>query len=391
MNLRMRRARRGQAAVEMAVSMLVILPLVFYTLFLEDLTYYNLEWQEAIVVSPWDALPLDYTATSPDPAGNPMRYNRKVYCDHTAAYDSFNKNYDCTKTVHHQAMTAHQCWLLAQDGQITCSLNKATGALVEPGYAALFGKGGMVSCSARLGVLNYFIPNQLFYSSETGGTGKALGQTSSGEVKQMTNKEFIKGKGDGTGSSAGTAHQSKDKSYASVWVFGYEGGPAAPPPAGGDDEEGGDGTAGDDTGVGPTSATGSGPADDWFGVVHDSWAVNDVGTVYPEMGQAALTNKFYQRMDYYYQLKAKTGADQAKSFADSLKGDSLLGDEALQEPTGGDDPAVPQMAYAKDDNERVGPSSFFPQFYSAGYSDSRQPATYTGRQDQYFGMQVSDW
>ena len=41
--------RRGQAAVEMAITMVLLIPLIFFALFLQDFAYYKLEGQEPIV------------------------------------------------------------------------------------------------------------------------------------------------------------------------------------------------------------------------------------------------------------------------------------------------------------------------------------------------------
>lgn len=389
MNRFSRRAQRGQAAVEMAVTMIVMLPLIFYTLFLEDLLYYNLEWQEGIVVTAWDALPLDYTKPAPDPAGNAMRYNRKVYCDHTAAYDSFNKAYDCSSQIHHKAMTAHQCWLLpgGKDGQIKCSLDQSTGKYIEQSYAEMvtglssggFNTGGLVSCTAQLAVSNWFIPNKVA-GVLAGKDDMNQAGTSSGAAKTKFN-----GNGDATGGSTGAHGVSTSAATENVWVFGKAPGPQVGPVGGGaevgDDEEPGDGSQ---------ATMDPGSNEDFFGVLHDPWAVNAADSISPNAAPAAMLNPLYLRVEHYYQMTGvEDGYKAAQNFADSLKGDSLLGDDATSEPSSGDYPAWPQVAYMKDDNSRrvMG----FPASYASGYNDDRQGQAYSNRTDAYFGMPTTSW
>ena len=50
-----RRRPAGAAVVELAISMIVVVPVILYTLFLNDLLIYNLDWQEAVVTPAWDA------------------------------------------------------------------------------------------------------------------------------------------------------------------------------------------------------------------------------------------------------------------------------------------------------------------------------------------------
>ena len=99
--------------MELAVTMIVMLPLIFYSIFLSDLLLYHLEWQEAIVTPAWDAAVLDYPELRRPVEGatNVQSNNRLLFCDHSSAYDSFNRSYDCDDSIHHQAMAAHQCWL----------------------------------------------------------------------------------------------------------------------------------------------------------------------------------------------------------------------------------------------------------------------------------------
>ena len=61
----LKRAPRGQAAVELAVSLIIIMPLVFYSLFLADLTAYRLDQSEAVYSTSWDFMMHNYNKGPP--------------------------------------------------------------------------------------------------------------------------------------------------------------------------------------------------------------------------------------------------------------------------------------------------------------------------------------
>lgn len=359
-------SRRGAAAVEMAVTMIVLLPLLFYTLFLEDLLAYHLNWQEAIVTSPWDALPIDY-AKKDSAATMAMRYNRVAYCDHTSAHDSFVAATDCDDDKHHKAMTAHQCWM-GEGKQVTCGREADVGADVQSDFADEFGAGGLVHCTARLNVSNWFIINRF----------------------ATWGKDFIEPKRTkftGTGDSAkGIAADSKHQGSGYTvttetgWVFGKQG-------------EGGGGSTAEEPGADGSeenapAPAGGGNTDDYFGVVHDPWAVNRVST-FTNMGKDT-SHKLYQRMSMYYDLSIVSDAtDAAKQFGDDLKSDELIGDEALNEGANGDDVKSPEMSFTSGDNTRASIDS--PMDYSAGWPDDRQGDAYSAREDSYMGLPKTEW
>lgn len=179
----MRGLRRGQAATEMAVSVIFIIPLVLYTIFLDDLLHYKLDLMEAVTMAPWDSTVIDYEkAKTNGTAGaelvngtsSPAKFVRLNWCDHTTAYNSYDGNYDCDEGVHHKALAAHACWIVAQpdgENQVQCSVDNEAGkepfanaipGLGTAGLADEMNAGGMVSCTARLGVVNYFLWDKMF-------------------------------------------------------------------------------------------------------------------------------------------------------------------------------------------------------------------------------------
>lgn len=157
------RAPRGGAAVETAVLMIVLMPLIMYTLFLEDLLAYKLDEQETVVSVPWDLLHHDYMKnSSSDILGQARQAGMQTYWDHTSAWNTYsNPNHDAQDKDHHQALAAHQCWLAQGGEEVACEWENSTGVLIEPKLMP-FNKGGKVTCHAILGVENYFLPQQLF-------------------------------------------------------------------------------------------------------------------------------------------------------------------------------------------------------------------------------------
>lgn len=170
--LAFQRAPRGAASVEMAVCMLVIVPVFLYALFLDDLLRYSLDVQEATVSTVWDYTVEDFSQSSEDKVAAVQRHARLMFCDHESGkgrYDVMGPmgNYlDCEGEDHHRgtAVSAHVCWINDQAKQVTCtgpdrSVGKLSGNdKLYTGYADKFNQGGLVHCSARAVVENYLLP-----------------------------------------------------------------------------------------------------------------------------------------------------------------------------------------------------------------------------------------
>jgi hypothetical protein len=153
--------------VELAVFMVLLVPLAMYTLYLEDLLFYKLNQIEAVVASPWDAFHPDHRhGIRAKIEENTQRYNRLTYADHTSAWNTYaNSSQDTDDERHHQALAAHQCWMAEGGEQVTCKWQEqATGAETEPLLTDL-NRGGVMRCWARLGVQNYFLPEQFLHSA----------------------------------------------------------------------------------------------------------------------------------------------------------------------------------------------------------------------------------
>jgi hypothetical protein len=185
---------RGAAAVEMSISLLILVPVFLYALFLDDLLRYSLDAQEAALSTVWDFTVQDYSrplaeGSGASPPGGRTRVQgqaRLLFCDHESGIDSYQqggagKYRDCEETDHHQALAAHVCWINDQAKQVTCDpAEKMAGALgdtLHTSYQHSFTNGGLIRCSARAVVENYLLPEQFLaqFSSKKALTKKKWG------------------------------------------------------------------------------------------------------------------------------------------------------------------------------------------------------------------------
>ncbi|MDC0711808.1 hypothetical protein POL68_25285 [Stigmatella sp. ncwal1] len=165
------RKQRGAASVEAAVSMIVIIPVFMYALFLDDLLRYAADVQETVTSTPWDFTNQNYAHSGE--GGNAqdgtkgglasVQHNaRLMYCDHESSGDSYDHSTDCDGENHHNALSGHVCWLNGNAEQVTCALDSSVGALKDSGfktYKDAFSKeGGLYQCHAKAIVENYLMP-----------------------------------------------------------------------------------------------------------------------------------------------------------------------------------------------------------------------------------------
>ncbi len=183
-----RSSQRGAASVELAICMLVIVPVFLYSLFLDDLLRYSLDAQETALSTVWDFTVQDYTkplptsGTTSSPAGGlstVQKQARLMFCDHESGKDRYDEmvpttnpdgtsgtNYkDCEDQDHHTALAAHVCWINPDAKQVTCdSPDKSVGSIgagpLHSRYHDSFTNGGLIRCSARAVVENYLLPKK---------------------------------------------------------------------------------------------------------------------------------------------------------------------------------------------------------------------------------------
>lgn len=316
--------KRGQAAVEMAVTMVLLVPLIMYTLFLEDLLTYKLENQEPTIVAGWDYLTPDYQKNSPDVQG----MNRLKYCDHSAAYDSYEHDYDCDDSTHHEAGTAHECWIVPGAEQVTCYNNTGFGDPLLPGEAEFmtwstqFNKGGRGMCTAKLAVVNYFLPQRFFNwaASPKKGSGKVsgTGEAPGGAQAEVISKE----------KRTGDIHSEAGGAPPATWFMVTE----------------------------------------KFSVMSDPWALNHIDATSPSTIQ--LGHPFYDRASVYFDGLAggwmADGNKDAKQYREDLK--ELIGDNAAMDLMG-DDPATLPLTWKPELQREVSGD------YASGYKDSRMASS----------------
>jgi len=372
----MRKSRRGGAAVETAIMMIFLVPTFMYVLFLQDLLWYKLEMQETIVSTPWDYAFLDWnrfkmkdtnepppdendeesgdssdeydpTKTdedpddySPPPLDNTVaRNSRRTYCDHTSAYDG-NVQYDCQDQHHHTNYAAHQCWLVGSGGgdgakglQVTCMRSKDSSlALPTASFNDDYNAGGIVKCYARLGVTNYFLPNEFF-----GWWGK-------NKVTKM--KRF--GGNNQVGSSGNQATHADAK-----------------------------GVTGKD-GAAIIFST------QYFSVMHDPWAVNRPADIAPNDGGGLCDrdpdSRFRDRVKSYWTMPSVLGLAQAQMWNVNMVSDSLLSPASNCDGVGsltiGDLLFSAPLAWKADPKRQFGGNNFG----TSGWDDNRQQQAYNARQ-----------
>ncbi len=322
--------RRGAAAVEMAISMLLIIPLVLYTIFLEDMLSYRLENQEPTIVAAWDYITNDYMRGSGLKAIG--GYNRLKYCDHTAAFDSYDKGFDCQgmntangagedpgsggsgselgesgegpgATGHHMAGGAHECWIVPGADQLRCSTDSTGGALAtaipsaSAYLASSWNRGGMVTCHARLGVMNYMLPNKILLFGE--GTTAGSKVSMSGGKGRMRDGQTFKQIDDGTTDKS--IHGDAPGGSGNSWILKQED----------------------------------------FSVMSDSWALNDIKEVGPGEGAPLTSTKatrpgaipgsdtyhpLLDRSGHYYNYYSGDALDKAMKWFDE---DPISGNDGL--------------------------------------------------------------
>ncbi len=158
MSARLRLRRRGQAAVELSLTTIVFVPLALYVLFLDDLLRYKLELAETVFSSAWDYTSVPMEDGAPDFS----KANEYTYCDHTSAYNSHDVSKECSESGHHQALAAHECWMTGdgyESNKLKCGVNETDTAVISSDVD--FNNGGIASCTAQLGVINYLIPQKI--------------------------------------------------------------------------------------------------------------------------------------------------------------------------------------------------------------------------------------
>jgi hypothetical protein len=348
------RRSRGAAAVETAVLMIVLIPLIMYTLFLEDLLAYRLEQDETVYSAAWDPAGFDFRhnlaigskaevtkSNDADIVSYVSKGNRLIYGDHTSAYNDY-KNTDASldDNHHHQALTAHQCWLSKTGQQVVCEVDQGVGRPDLTFGFLLTNAGGQITCGARLGVQNYFIPQHFLQSFS--------------QVDLTQQDRHMRG------NSLDPPVHAEAKTDAYAFPMGY------------------------------------------FSVVHDSWAINWVKDGAPgvtptdrtkghvEVDPASHPKNVVTKPDELsrwmmvpFGLRAGMTAKAEKFGLDAVKEGFLL-PTALVDGVG-DVLATGPLAFSKDKTKK------FANYYPSGWADSRARSMTGPAQDAYFRKAANRW
>lgn len=345
----LQRRRRGAAAVELAVSMIFLVPLIMYMFFLQDLLAAKLNGQEAAVQAVWDFAVIDMgSAVDRTQVG---RMSRLTYCDHTAAFDSFTQD-DCDDQKHHKSLAAHECWIgdnpTAYGGQVTCDYaNDPIGGVgAVDALKGLQPNSRLVDCRSRLGITNYYLPNKFlttFRKSQGGGFSL---------------------NGDGA-----------KKRYDSRWAVGNKGYTGSTSSAA---AQGGQDAVHTDKDSATTGGSGSAGSNFWrLAITHnqmltDPWALGLEGGAndQPDIDPDNSSGPLHDRVQAAYNMGA-IGVPVAMAYGASLVGDSLLSPAALLDGMG-DNLATAHTAFkAKDQNQQ--------RFGSHWAAQGGDPRTYRGK------------
>ncbi len=334
--------QRGAASVETAISMIVIIPVFMYALFLDDLLRYAADLQEAVLSTPWDFTIQDYNqpgklglanapGTAPVAGGTAVQKNaRLMFCDHESSGDSYNQSQDCESQNHHagKALSGHVCWLNGDAEQIACESPRTNvgdfGDSTFGGYKGAFGNnGGLFECHGREIVENYLMPKTFLQSFS----------------KVNLSKENWKYKG--TDYHANAQAGDNDTAYYLEKVH--------------------------------------------FSVVTDPWALNDRNLAKPA---GSTDGPVWDRVNNIYSgiPEGTIAVNMARAFMVETVSQQLLIDPAL------DDPSTPRISFPSGvpPSVSVNQDSGSADYFSAPWRDSHYRDTYSNRGGFYMGCTSSE-
>lgn len=360
------RRRRGAAAVELAVSMIFLVPLIMYMHFLQEMLIMKLNGQEAAVQASWDFTILDYGSQVRDHAdAKYARFSRLTYCDHSAAYDSYNRDYDCDDVKHHKPMTAHECWIgknAAQyGGQVRCYISEPlspSGAAASA--VANFGQGGVVTCSSRLGIMNYYLPNS-FLNNFRGGKGFEVNVDASGVKKDRQKSRWATGNGAATDLTGGSPPPSQDQAHNDRLNAKEHG----------------------ETSLGSNYWR---LARTEHAMLVDPWALglqggsNDISGINPNAPSGPYMNHpLYARIRAAYNT-ASSATTAAEDWNEAIEQAGLIQGISRQDAVG-DNLSTAAAAFEPNNEKQE-----FSDHWAAQWGDSRVQSTYNNRKNGYFGL-----
>ncbi len=175
----LRRSRRrdgqaGNAASELAILMTAFVPIVMYSMMLNDMMHHRLDLQEVVISSAWDYTSFSYYRMDSGAIAGSSAALKLLWCDHNGSVDGETIAEDCDgldsdtdKKIHSRdAVAAHRYWKGGGAKEITCTVNtdyrkdelKLLGFDPFVDKAHNFTSGGLIQCAAAVNVYNTFLP-----------------------------------------------------------------------------------------------------------------------------------------------------------------------------------------------------------------------------------------
>jgi hypothetical protein len=196
---RLIRQERGAAITETVVMMLVLVPLILYSLFTSDLVAYKLDVQELVTSTVWDFTTQNYEKESMgDPANQVTERNKEIWCDNSVIFNNPGGS-DCSDPPRQEGFMAKMVY--AGSDQISCTQSNkdmGTGGYSMPlqgpsDFHSDFTTGGGFTCKATGTVYNYWIPQKFLqkfanndlskFKDHRGEDIRGLGGGSAGAIK----------------------------------------------------------------------------------------------------------------------------------------------------------------------------------------------------------------
>jgi hypothetical protein len=148
-------SRRGAAVVELAVLMMVFVPLILLPLYFQDALRFRLDAQEAVAMTTWDFAYQNYEHQSAD--------------DVRSAIVSFNQDINESLWSGDDSPKRSKSGPWAEfdwEDKVDCEVDKSFGSsgymLLSKDFHNKYTKGGLVKCSGRISVTNQFLPSTFF-------------------------------------------------------------------------------------------------------------------------------------------------------------------------------------------------------------------------------------
>lgn len=147
--IRKLRGQRGGAMVELAVLMLVFVPLILLPMYFQDAIRYKLDTQESVCSTAWDFAYGDYQENSASSiAGSIESANRDIYAD----LWSGSKKKAVGPWANFEWRQKITC------DQVEKNFASLTYPMLAQTYHQVYTKGGLVTCRGSINVKNHYIP-----------------------------------------------------------------------------------------------------------------------------------------------------------------------------------------------------------------------------------------